>query len=72
MSTTTPTIASLSDLFPPQEIEGIDKAPLQSIGTRHPTWFALCSIAFGGVILRFGAPVAQAELAVDAVAAGPS
>jgi undecaprenyl-diphosphatase len=31
-------------------------------------WFALCSIAFGGRPLRFGAPVAQAE----AVAASPS
>jgi membrane-associated phospholipid phosphatase len=28
-------------------------------------WFALCSIAFGGAILRFGAPVAQAEAAAD-------
>lgn len=28
-------------------------------------WFALCSIAFGGVLLRFGAPVAQAEAAMD-------
>jgi len=43
MSTTTPTIASLSDLFTPEEIEGIDKAPLLPTRTRHPTWFALCS-----------------------------
>jgi membrane-associated phospholipid phosphatase len=35
-------------------------------------WFALCSIAFGGVILRFGAPVAQAETAIDVAAAEPS
>lgn len=28
-------------------------------------WFALCSIAFGGVLLRFGAPVVQAESALD-------
>jgi len=30
-------------------------------------WFALCSIAFGGLLLRFGAPVAAAEDAVDVV-----
>ncbi len=35
-------------------------------------WFALCSIAFGGVLLRFGAPVAQAETAVDATTADAS
>jgi undecaprenyl-diphosphatase len=29
-------------------------------------WFALCSIAFGGSILRFGAPVAHAEAVADA------
>ena len=29
-------------------------------------WFALCSVAFGGRILRFGAPVVAAEAAVDA------
>ena len=28
-------------------------------------WFALCSIAFGGSLLRFGAPAAQAEAAAD-------
>jgi undecaprenyl-diphosphatase len=28
-------------------------------------WFALCSIAFGGRLLRFGAPVETAELAAD-------
>lgn len=43
MSTTTPTITSLSDLFTPEEIERIDKAQLLPTGTRHPTWFALCS-----------------------------
>jgi undecaprenyl-diphosphatase len=32
-------------------------------------WFALCSIAFGGVLLRFGTPVAQAETAVGTAAA---
>jgi hypothetical protein len=31
-------------------------------------WFALCSIAFGGRMLRFGAPVVVAERA----AAGPA
>jgi undecaprenyl-diphosphatase len=25
------------------------------------SWFALCSIAFGGRLLRFGAPIAQSE-----------
>ena len=30
-------------------------------------WFALCSIAFGGRLLRFGAPVAAAEAAADAI-----
>lgn len=34
------------------------------------TWFAVCSIAFGGQLLRFGAPVAQAE-AAEAVSAAP-
>ena len=29
-------------------------------------WFALCSIAFGGTILRFGAPAAQAEAVAEA------
>ncbi len=32
-------------------------------------WFALCSIAFGGSLLRFGAPAAQAEAAADLQAA---
>lgn len=31
-------------------------------------WFALCSIAFGGRLLRFGVPAAQAERAAEAVA----
>lgn len=30
-------------------------------------WFALCSIAFGGRVLRFGAPVATAEVVADTV-----
>jgi membrane-associated phospholipid phosphatase len=30
-------------------------------------WFALCSIAFGGRLLSFGAPAAQAEHAAPAV-----
>jgi membrane-associated phospholipid phosphatase len=30
------------------------------------TWFALCSIAFGGRLLRFGAPAEQAKHAVEA------
>jgi undecaprenyl-diphosphatase len=30
------------------------------------TWFALCSIAFGGRLLRFGAPAEAAQRAVDA------
>jgi len=29
-------------------------------------WFALCSIAFGGAVLRFGAPVVDAEAIADA------
>ena len=29
------------------------------------TWFALCSIAFGGRLLHFGAPAEQAERAVE-------
>jgi membrane-associated phospholipid phosphatase len=29
-------------------------------------WFALCSIAFGGTILRFGTPAAQAEAIAEA------
>ena len=36
-------------------------------------WFALCSIAFGGRLLRFGAPVVDAEASAAAnpsVAAG--
>jgi membrane-associated phospholipid phosphatase len=33
-------------------------------------WFAVCSIAFGGSLLRFGAPVAQAEAVAEAVGAG--
>ncbi len=28
-------------------------------------WFALCSIAFGGRLLIFGLPVAEAEAAAD-------
>ena len=28
-------------------------------------WFALCSIAFGGALLRFGAPAVQAEAAAE-------
>ena len=28
-------------------------------------WFCLCSIAFGGRLLRFGAPVEVAERVVD-------
>jgi len=32
-------------------------------------WFALCSIAFGGLLLRFGAPVEQAQ---QATATAPS
>lgn len=32
-------------------------------------WFAVCSIAFGGRLLRFGAPV---EKGLDPVAAGPT
>ncbi len=32
-------------------------------------WFAICSIAFGGPLLRFGAPVAQAENIASATAA---
>lgn len=28
-------------------------------------WFALCSMAFGGRLLRFGAPVAEAQTAVE-------
>lgn len=30
-------------------------------------WFAVCSIAFGGALLRFGAPVVSAEAVADAV-----
>ena len=30
-------------------------------------WFAVCSIAFGGPLLRFGAPVVSAEAVADAV-----
>jgi undecaprenyl-diphosphatase len=30
-------------------------------------WFAICSIAFGGRLLRFGAPVEQAEAVADQV-----
>ncbi|MFL9996238.1 hypothetical protein PQR34_34595 [Paraburkholderia sediminicola] len=41
MSTSPPTITSLSDLFTPEQIEGIDQAPIRPTGTRHPTWFAL-------------------------------
>jgi membrane-associated phospholipid phosphatase len=34
-------------------------------------WFALCSIAFGGLALRFGQPTATAEKLAEApVAAG--
>jgi undecaprenyl-diphosphatase len=35
------------------------------------TWFACCSIAFGGRLLRFGAPVAQAE-AMQAAGSAPA
>jgi undecaprenyl-diphosphatase len=31
------------------------------------SWFALCSMAFGGRLLRFGAPVAQAERAAESI-----
>jgi membrane-associated phospholipid phosphatase len=31
------------------------------------SWFALCSIAFGGRLLRFGAPAAQAERAAASI-----
>jgi undecaprenyl-diphosphatase len=31
-------------------------------------WFALCSIAFGGRLLRFGSPGRQAETVADAQA----
>ena len=30
------------------------------------TWFALCSIVFGGRLLRFGAPAEDMQRAVDA------
>ncbi len=30
-------------------------------------WFAMCSIAFGGRLLIFGLPVAEAEAVADAV-----
>jgi undecaprenyl-diphosphatase len=30
------------------------------------TWFALCSIAFGGRLLRFGAPAQMMQRATDA------
>ncbi len=33
-------------------------------------WFAVCSIAFGGSLLHFGAPVAQAETVAEGVGAG--
>jgi membrane-associated phospholipid phosphatase len=33
-------------------------------------WFALCSIAFGGRILRFGGPVKVAQVAADAASDG--
>ena len=33
-------------------------------------WFAVCSIAFGGRLMRFGAPVEQAE--TIAAATGPA
>jgi undecaprenyl-diphosphatase len=36
------------------------------------SWFAVCSIAFGGRFLHFGAPVEAAEHIADAVAAGAS
>ena len=29
-------------------------------------WFAMCSIAFGGRLLRFGAPIEAAERVLDA------
>jgi len=35
-------------------------------------WFAICSIAFGGRLLQFGAPVEQAETIATAVAADPA
>jgi undecaprenyl-diphosphatase len=34
-------------------------------------WFALCSIAFGGRLLRLGAPVEAAERASEAAARAP-
>ncbi len=36
------------------------------------SWFALCSIAFGGRLLRFGAPVEQAQRVVAARPSGPA
>jgi undecaprenyl-diphosphatase len=33
-------------------------------------WFALCSIAFGGSLLRFGAPAEEAELEAEAIEQG--
>jgi membrane-associated phospholipid phosphatase len=35
-------------------------------------WFALCSIAFGGRILRFGLPVEVGEVAVKAADTEPT
>ena len=35
-------------------------------------WLALCSIAFGGRLLRFGAPVEQAEDVAATEAVAPS
>jgi undecaprenyl-diphosphatase len=35
-------------------------------------WFALCSIVFGGRLLQFGRPVAQAERVADDVATEPT
>ena len=36
------------------------------------SWFAICSIAFGGRLLRFGAPVEAAIRATDAEPRGPT
>jgi membrane-associated phospholipid phosphatase len=35
-------------------------------------WFAVCCFAFGGRLLRFGLPVAQAEVAAQVVEAATS
>jgi membrane-associated phospholipid phosphatase len=36
------------------------------------TWFAICSIAFGGRLLHFGAPAEQAHAIVENAATGPA